>query len=136
MNKKGIDYLLELLAETIEESGRSDRDLERALEVSHGWLRLLLKGRIDLKVKHIEEMGNQLGFSLEQFFLKAYGKEGSLEKGRFKVAPAVKSVKGERPRTQSHLSAAARLEIRGLIHEELAKLHGESEDEEDESEKS
>jgi hypothetical protein len=140
MKKKGIDYLLELLAETIDASGRSDRDIERALEVSHGWLRLLLKGNIDLKVKHVAEIGAELGFSLEDFFLRAYGKGGSLEKGRLTVAPSVESVKGkrgEKPRTQSHLSAAARLEIRGLIHEELSKLHGEpSENEEDEGEKS
>jgi hypothetical protein len=129
MKEKGIDYLLDLLAEVIEGSGRSDRDLERALKVGHGWLRLLLKGRIDLKVRHLEEIGAELGFSLEDFFLRAYGKEGSLEKGRLKIAPSVKSVrgkKGEKPRTQSHLSAAARLEVRELIHEELAKLQEES----------
>jgi len=135
--EKGTLYLLDLLAMVIEATGRSDRDIERALGVSHGWLRLLLKGKIDLKIRHLEEIGAELGFSLEDFFLRAYGKEGSLEEGRLKIAPSVKSVrgkKGEKPRTQTHLSAAARLEVRELIHEELAKLQEESPESEKEDE--
>lgn len=134
--EQGIFRLLDLLAEVIEATGRSDRDLERALGVSHGWLRLLLKGQIDLKVRHLEEIGQELGFTLETFFLEAYGGAGNLEKGRLKIAPAVQSVrgkKGEKPRKHTHLSAGARLEIRDLIHEELAKLRQVSPEDDGES---
>ncbi len=138
--EKGALHLLDLLAEVIEATGRSDRDLERALGVSHGWLRLLLKGQIDLKIRHLEEIGAEIGFTLQTFFLEAYGERGLLEKGRLKVAPTVKKVRDqkEKPRKQSHLSAAARLEIRDLIQEELAKSREESEDEDngDDGEKS
>ena len=136
--EQGIFCLLDLLAEVIEATGRSDRDIERALGVSHGWLRLLLKGQIDLKVRHLEEIGQELGFALEAFFLEAYGGAGKLETGRLKIAPAVQSIrgkKGERSRKETHLSAAARLEIRSLIHEELAKLRQESPETEDDGEK-
>lgn len=131
--EKGILYLLELLARFIEDSGRSDRNLETALGVSHGWLRLLLKGSIDLKVRHIEEIGGELGFTLEDFFRWAYGTEGALPTKRLEAASSPKSVKdkkGEKSRAQTHLSAAARLEVRDLIHEEFAKLREESEDKE------
>ena len=136
--EKGILYLLELLARLIEESGRSDRNLEGALGVSHGWLRLLLKGKIDLKVRHIEEIGGELGFTLEDFFGWAYGTEGALPAKRLEAASSAKSVKdkkGEKPKRQTHLSAGARLEVRDLIHEELARLREESEEEDDDGEK-
>ena len=131
--EKGILYLLELLARLIEDSGRSDRNLEGALGVSHGWLRLLLKGRIDLKVRHIEEIGAELGFTLEDFFGLAYGTEGALPAKRLEAASSPKSArKGEKKRRETHLSAGARLEVRDLIHEELAKLREEAEDEDGE----
>ena len=132
--ERGILYLLELLARLIEESGRSDRNLEGTLGVSHGWLRLLLKGRIDLKIRHIEAIGGELGFTLEDFFRWAYGTEGALPLKRLEVASSPKSVKdkkGEKTRKQTHLSAGARLEVRDLIHEELAKLREGSEEEDD-----
>src|SRR5712691_11403860 len=64
--------LLELLAEIVARSNRSQREIERALGTGHGWLRLLFKGRTELKVRHIIALGPLLGFTPGEFFREAY----------------------------------------------------------------
>ena len=45
MHEEETARLLELLAELVTRSGRTQREVERALGVGHGWLRLLFAGR-------------------------------------------------------------------------------------------
>jgi hypothetical protein len=59
---------LELLAELVARSGHTQREVERALGVGHGWLRLLFAGKSELKVRHILDLAELLGFTSGQFF--------------------------------------------------------------------
>lgn len=72
MSDGETDRLLNLLRKMVDESGRTQRDLERALDLGHGYLSHLFAGRIDLKFKHIYLLGSELGFSPADFFLRAY----------------------------------------------------------------
>jgi transcriptional regulator with XRE-family HTH domain len=54
--------LLELLDKEILNKGRSKRKLEKDLGVGQGYLGSLLKGRITLKVEHLWELGEVVGF--------------------------------------------------------------------------
>jgi hypothetical protein len=64
--------LLELLDREILKGDRSKRKLERDLGVGQGYVGSLLKGRITLKVGHLWELGEVVGFEpLVLFFLAA-----------------------------------------------------------------
>jgi hypothetical protein len=111
--------LLEHLAEIVARSHRSHRDIERAVGVGHGWLRLLFRGETELKVRHIVDLADLLGFTPGEFFREVFpdAKGQALEQVKAK-AVALPEVKGQR----APLSAAARLVVRDIVHEELAKL--------------
>jgi transcriptional regulator with XRE-family HTH domain len=126
----GVDYagmameeeearLLELLAEIVARSNRSQREIERALGTAHGWLRLLFKGRTELKVRHILALGPLLGFTPGEFFREAYPDTttSALEQVKAK-AVELPPLKGRR----NKLSAAMRLEVRDIVREELGKI--------------
>ncbi len=72
MHEEETARLLELLAELVARSGRTQREVERALGVGHGWLRLLFAGRSEVKVRHILDLAALLGFTPGQFFRQAY----------------------------------------------------------------
>jgi hypothetical protein len=64
--------LLQLLDREILNGDRSKRKLERDLGVGQGYLGSLLKGRITLKVEHLWDLGEVVGFEpLVLFFLSA-----------------------------------------------------------------
>jgi len=111
--------LLELLKELIARSGRTQREIERALGVGHGWLRLLLTGKSELKVRHIFDLAPLLGFTPAQFFHQAYPESEGREAEP--VRPSVDDLlPADRQRRQ--LSARTRLEVREIFLAELAKL--------------
>src|SRR5262249_994173 len=95
------------------------REIERALGTGHGWLRLLFKGRTELKVRHILALGPLLGFSPGEFFREAYpdATPSALERVKAK-AVVLPPLKGRRTK----LSAAARLAAREIAREELEKI--------------
>lgn len=57
-----VRVLLELIDKEILNGDRSKRKLERDLGVSQGYLGSLLKGRITLKVEHLWDLGEVVGF--------------------------------------------------------------------------
>jgi hypothetical protein len=61
--------LLELLKDAIARSGRSRREIERALGWSQGYLGSILRGRIALKVWHVFDLARELGREPLSFFL-------------------------------------------------------------------
>jgi transcriptional regulator with XRE-family HTH domain len=64
--------LLELLDKEILKRDRSKRRLERDLGVGQGYVGSLLRGRITLKVEHLWDFGDAIGFEpLVLFFLSA-----------------------------------------------------------------
>jgi hypothetical protein len=114
------ERLLLLLAELVDRSGRSQRDIERGIGVGHGWLRHVFKRETDLKVQHILQLGKFLGFSPGQFFRQAYP---MVDAGDVldQVRPAIEDVYPPR-RGKGQLTPVARREVRLIFREELAKL--------------
>jgi hypothetical protein len=112
-------HLLEHLAEIVARSHRSHRDIERAIGVGHGWLRLLFKGQTELKVRHIVDIAAVLGFEPGEFFREVYPAVTGRAMAQVKAkAVDLPEVTGQKP----PLSAAARLMVRDIVREELAKL--------------
>jgi transcriptional regulator with XRE-family HTH domain len=68
--------LVGVLEELMVSSRRSQRDLERELDLGNGYLSHLFKGRRELKVKHILMLGRVLGFDLLSFAERAYRRRG------------------------------------------------------------
>ena len=119
MYKDEAGRLLEHLAEIVARSNRSHRDIERAIGVGHGWLRLVFKGETELKVRHIVDVASVLGFTPGEFFREVYPdvKGRALEQVKARAVD-LPEVTGQKP----PLSAAARLMVRDIVREELAKL--------------
>lgn len=119
MQEQELARLLELLAELVARSGKTQREIERALGVGHGWLRLLFKGKSELKVRHILDLSELLGFTPGEFFRQAYPEaQGNA------VEPLRRSLHDILPPKlrRRQLNAQARLEVRDIFREELAKL--------------
>jgi transcriptional regulator with XRE-family HTH domain len=111
--------LLELLAELVARSGRTQREVERALGVGHGWLRLLFAGKSELKVRHILDLAALLGFTPGQFFRQAYPEvQGTAVE---QVRRNVNDILPPKLRRRQ-LNSQARLEVRDIFREELGKL--------------
>lgn len=67
-----VTRLTNLLASAIKFSGWKQRDIEKALSWSSGIMSRLLSGAIELKVKHIQEICEVIGFPPARFFHAAY----------------------------------------------------------------
>jgi transcriptional regulator with XRE-family HTH domain len=65
--------LLELLREKVRLSRRSHRDLERELNLGHGTIGNLFRGKTELRFRHLEMLGRALGFDPVEVLLEAYG---------------------------------------------------------------
>ena len=72
--------LVALLKKRIADSGRSIREIERSAQVGHGTLATLLRGRTELRIRHIALVGQALGFSIADFFHEAYGASGGVDR--------------------------------------------------------
>lgn len=65
--------LLELLREKVRLSRRSQRELERELNLGHGTIGNLFRGRTELRLRHVAMLGRALGFDPVELLLEAYG---------------------------------------------------------------
>ena len=64
--------LLELVRERVRLSGRSHRDLERELDLGHGTLGNIFRGRTELRLRHVAMLGRVLGFEPVDLLNEAY----------------------------------------------------------------
>jgi hypothetical protein len=67
--------LLDLLDRVILKGDRSKRGIERDLGVGQGYLGSLLRGRITLKVEHLYDLGEVVGFEPLVLFFQSAPKE-------------------------------------------------------------
>ncbi|HVG10445.1 MAG TPA: helix-turn-helix transcriptional regulator [Thermoanaerobaculia bacterium] len=65
--------LLELLREKVNLSRLSHRELEREMKVGHGTIGNLLRGKTELRLRHVAILGRALGFDPVELLLEAYG---------------------------------------------------------------
>lgn len=65
--------LLELLRERVRLSRRSHRELERELNLGHGTIGNLFRGKTELRFRHLAMLGRALGFDPVELLLEAFG---------------------------------------------------------------
>jgi len=76
--------LTNLLASAIKFSGWKQRDIEKSLGLSSGSMSRLLSGGIELKIKHVLEICEVIGFPPSRFFHASYptAEEGGSDAAR------------------------------------------------------
>ena len=72
MNEDEVVRLTNLLSAAVKFSNVTQREVERKLGLSSGSLSRLFSGGIELKVKHILDICEVIGFSPSRFFHAAY----------------------------------------------------------------
>jgi transcriptional regulator with XRE-family HTH domain len=72
MNEDEVVRLTNLLAAAVKFSNVTQREVERKLGLSSGSLSRLFSGGIELKVKHILDVCEVIGFAPSRFFHAAY----------------------------------------------------------------
>ena len=65
--------LIEILRDELALARLSHRTVEKQLGLGHGTVGNLLRGRTDLKLHYVEQIGRVLGYSLEHLLLRALG---------------------------------------------------------------
>jgi transcriptional regulator with XRE-family HTH domain len=65
--------LIELLREKVNLSRRSHRELERELNLGHGTIGNLVRGKTELRLRHLSLLGRALGFDPVELLLEAFG---------------------------------------------------------------
>ena len=72
MNEDEVVRLTNLLSAAVKFSNITQREVERKLGMSSGSLSRLFSGGIELKVKHVLDICEVIGFSPSRFFRAAY----------------------------------------------------------------
>lgn len=65
--------LLELLQKRLRSARRSQRELERELNLGHGTIGNILRGRTELRMRHLKMLGKALGFDPVEILMEAFG---------------------------------------------------------------
>ena len=94
-NNSRHERLLELVRERVRHSGRSHRELERELDLGHGTLGNILRGRTELRLRHVEMLGRALGFESAELLAEAFG-------------PSAPELQPETPMTREELERIVR----------------------------
>ena len=133
MNEDEVVRLTNLLSAAVKFSNVTQREVERKLELSSGSLSRLFSGGIELKVKHILDVCEVIGFSPSRFFQAAYpqreeesGEAWRLQRLLEQLHPA-KDRQAEPPKPSSEPVAPppSQAEIEKMVLAALAKLFSE-----------
>jgi hypothetical protein len=112
--------LLDLLDKEILNGERSKRKLERDLEVGQGYIGSLLKGRITLKVEHLWDLGEVVGFEPLVLFFQSAPKE---HQERFLRELGLREDSAAAPETSPPMSRDEIEElVKKIVRQELARL--------------
>jgi transcriptional regulator with XRE-family HTH domain len=69
---RDLEGLREALKVLVDRSGRSIRDLEREIGVGHGTISNMLRGRTELRLRHLDRLARALNVSLQELLMKAF----------------------------------------------------------------
>ena len=72
-NESESRRLIELLHEKVKLSRRSHRELERELHLGHGTISNLVRGKTELRFRHLTLLARALGFDPVELLLEAFG---------------------------------------------------------------
>jgi len=124
MDQDEVQRILDLLDHAIHLSRRSRREIERTLGLGQGYLGSLLKGRIELKVRHVYVLARELGLDPLSFFTQAQASTSKesvwlQQLGAPAEASAVPAEPAEEvPLTRSEIEDL----VRRTLRDELARL--------------
>ena len=132
MNEDEVVRLTNLLSAAVKFSNVTQREVERKLGLSSGSLSRLFSGGIELKVKHILDVCEVIGFSPSRFFHAAYpqGEEESGESWRLQrlleqLHPAKDREAAEPPKAPPEPPAPSQAEIEKMVIAALGKFFSE-----------
>jgi transcriptional regulator with XRE-family HTH domain len=121
-----LQRLVGVLEEITLASHRSQRDLERQLDLGNGYLSHLFKGRRELKVKHILMLGRILGFDLVTFADRAYRRRRRADWALQQIEEGFRDLGVQAPARQTQGppldEEAIRQLIRDTVRDEVRKL--------------
>ena len=103
---RDLEGLREALKVLVERSGRSIRDLEREIEVGHGTISNMLRGRTELRLRHVDRLARALNVSLQELLAEAF-------------AVPLPPPPPKRERLRSLLSEVVRAELEGFWRRHL-----------------
>ena len=118
------------LAQAVRDSGHSQRWVETAMEVSHGYLSLLFNGKLELKVRHVFMICGALGLDPFEFLIEVLRE---VQKSRRRLTPLEASKRRAQARRaelggdpQQSIAATSsgmtREAVQALLWHELAKV--------------
>jgi transcriptional regulator with XRE-family HTH domain len=85
------ERLLDALKARLRLDGRSISEIERAVGMGHGTLANVMRGRSELRFRHLELLGPLLGFTVAEIVAEAYGLTSEHAELRRIVAEAVRA---------------------------------------------
>ena len=123
MDQDEVQRILDLLDHAIHLSRRSRREIERTLGLGQGYLGSLLKGRIELKVRHVYVLARELGLDPLSFFTQASSPRESVWLQQLGApaeapAPSAEPADEEAPLTRAEIEDL----VRKTLRDELARL--------------
>lgn len=129
-NEAEVVRLTHLLASAIQFSGWKQRNVEKELGMSSGIMSRVLSGGIELKIKHILEVCEVIGFPPARFFHASYpsAEEGGNDAARLQLLleqlHPTSEAPPEPPATQNPAPASAvhQDEIERMVFKALAKF--------------
>jgi transcriptional regulator with XRE-family HTH domain len=133
MNEDEVVRLTNLLSAAVKFSNITQREVERKLGLSSGSLSRLFSGGIELKVKHILDICEVIGFSPSRFFHAAYpqreeesGEAWRLQRLLEQLHPAQGTDAMEpEPEPQPAVAGPSQAEIEKMVLTALGKFFSE-----------
>ena len=124
MIQEEIKRLLQVLRTTMRLLDVSNRDVEKKLGLSYGYLSRLFAGTIELKIEHILSILDVIGLTPAEFFHLAYPRATGQASD---AAVRMRSImQGFQPIPEDRPSAASSEEVERLMMSALKKLLGDN----------
>lgn len=130
MNEDEVLRLTNLLSAAVKFSNITQREVERKLELSSGSLSRLFSGGIELKIKHILDICEVIGFPPARFFHAAYpqreeesGEAWRLQRLLEQLHPAKEEKQAEAPAEEPAVTQGpSQAEIERMVLAALGKF--------------
>ncbi len=124
MDQEEVPRILGLLDGAIHRSRRSRREIERTLGLGQGYLGSLLKGRIELKVRHVYLLARELGLEPLSFFVQASPPKETGWLQQLGVSTEAPAALPSEPAAEETPLTRAEIEdlVRKTLREELARV--------------
>lgn len=131
-HEEEVERLTRLLRDAIKLSKRSNREVEKKLGMSGGYLSRLFAGVMDLRVEHVLAICKAIDFPVPEFFRAAYplqdGEDprgSNLQQALSRLHPPPASAQPEKPAPPAPAAGPSEEQIERLLVSALRKLLGD-----------